>query len=167
MLTLSGTTGYAINALAFLAGGECNLKMIGEISRCSGVPSPYLAKIMRKLNEGGIVQSKRGYKGGIWLAKTPDKITLLEIVQAIDGEQYLTGCFLGSEACSDERSCPTHFFWKSMREQVASNLATLTLADVVKFNARQKAQVAHGEPLVSLGGQGTNGNKNGKNGKDL
>jgi Rrf2 family protein len=137
MMTLSITTGYAIEALACLASPPCSNAMIQNVAKCARVPAPYLAKIMKKLNNAGIVRSKRGFKGGIWLARPPEQITLLEIMNAVDGPNYLEGCLLGRAECSDERDCPTHAFWKVTRETIRSELTTHTLADVVAFNARK------------------------------
>jgi Rrf2 family transcriptional regulator, iron-sulfur cluster assembly transcription factor len=140
MMTLSTTVGYAIQALACLASSDASRAMIHNVAECAKVPAPYLAKIMKRLNDAGIVVSKRGFKGGIWLSRPPEKITLIEVMNAVDGPQYLSGCLLGNEFCSDERDCPTHAFWKSTREQIRVELASNTLADVVAFNARRSRQ---------------------------
>ena len=139
MLALSQTTGYAIQALTCLADTCPDPAQIQTISSCSGVPAPYLAKVVRRLNDAGIVSSKRGYKGGIWLARPPEEISLLEISEAIDGEDYFTSCLLGSEFCDDERDCPTHKFWKKTRRAVQDELSLTTLADVVAFSRRRAA----------------------------
>jgi Rrf2 family protein len=136
-MTLSITTGYAIDALACLASPQCENAMIQNVAKCAKVPAPYLAKIMKKLNNAGIVRSKRGFKGGIWLARPPEQINLLEIMNAVDGPDYLEGCLLGRAECSDERDCPTHAFWKVTRETIRAELTAHTLADVVAFNARK------------------------------
>ena len=68
MMTLSTTTSYAIQALTSLAAPDFPRAMIADIARRAGVPAAYLAKIMKRLNDAGIVDSKRGSKGGIWLA---------------------------------------------------------------------------------------------------
>lgn len=140
MFTLSGTVGYAINAAAYLAKTPTQSMMIGDIAEGSGVPRAYLAKVVRRLNDAGILSSKRGYRGGIWLARSPKEISLLEIVHAMEGEDYFTGCFLGAETCSDDRDCPAHVFWKQMREQIAGYLSDIMLADVAKFQSTKVAK---------------------------
>jgi Rrf2 family protein len=147
VLSLSQTTGYAIQALSCLADECSETAHIQTVSSCSGVPGPYLAKIVRRLNEAGIVASKRGYKGGIWLTRPPEKITLLEISEALDGSDFFSSCLLGSEFCDDDRDCPTHAFWKATRKGVRKELSRTTLADVVAFNrrrARAKARTRSG-----------------------
>jgi Rrf2 family transcriptional regulator, iron-sulfur cluster assembly transcription factor len=137
MMTLSTTVGYAIQALACLAGPAGKNAMIHKVAEYARVPAPYLAKIMKKLNDAGIVKSKRGFRGGIWLALPPERITLLSIMNAVDGPEYLDGCLLGLEECSDDRDCPVHTFWKPTRKAIREELTSITLADVVEFNARR------------------------------
>jgi len=147
MLALSQTTGHAIQALTCLADKNSGRGgFIQDIAECSGVPRPYLAKILRRLNEAGIVKSKRGYRGGIWLARDPEEVSLLEISKAIDGEEFFSSCLLGSAFCGDDRDCPTHKFWKVARKGIQQELATTTLADVVVFNQRKAANVRKRKP---------------------
>jgi Rrf2 family transcriptional regulator, iron-sulfur cluster assembly transcription factor len=140
MMSLSQTTGYAILALASLAEKENATGAVQKIARRAGVPAPYLAKIIRALAAGGLVTAKRGFHGGITLARPADKITILEISEAIDGPVFLNQCLLGLEACSDDRACPTHRFWKKERAQIRRNLRGISLADVVEFNRRKSAR---------------------------
>ena len=123
MQAFSSRTGYAIRALACLCEKGCSSRLIREVAECSGVPAPYLAKLVRKLAEAGIVHSKRGYKGGVQLARLPEEITLLDLARAIDGPQDFDRCLLGLEACSDARACPAHAFWKKTRRRSATLLA--------------------------------------------
>lgn len=148
-MTLSRTTSYAIQALSCLATPECERSMIGKVATCARVPAPYLAKIMKRLKDVGIVISKRGFKGGIWLSRPPEKITLLEIMNAVDGPDYLDGCLLGHAYCTDERACSTRAFWKVTRARICRELSAHTLADVVAFNARRaRERLAAGGPSL-------------------
>ena len=133
MFSLSQTTSYAIQALTCLASETCSCDFMSEIAECSGVPQAYLAKIMRRLNHAGLVQSKRGYKGGVWLAQPPGEINLWDISAAIDGDGFMSQCLLGDESCDDMRDCPTHQFWKVERAKIQEELTRTTLADVVAF----------------------------------
>ena len=137
MFSLSQTSSHAIKALTCLADHRCEHTFIQTVSECTGVPRDYLAKIFRRLNEQGIVEAKRGYKGGVWLARPPEEISLLDISVAIDGEDSLSRCLLGDEFCSDARSCPTHAFWKKHRQEIQEELKKTSLADVVKFNKQK------------------------------
>ena len=131
MLSLSKTTGYAIQALSHLdepGGQPATLRNIASRAR---VPYPYLARRMPDLVAAGLVRSVRGKCGGVLLARPQDTITLLQISEAVEARQWLGRCLLGLTACTDERACPAHAFWKDARQQIESALRNTTLADVI------------------------------------
>jgi Rrf2 family transcriptional regulator, iron-sulfur cluster assembly transcription factor len=139
MLSLSQSTGYAIQALACLEAEGGRARLIRDVAEESGVPGPYLAKIFKRLAAAGLIVSKRGHKGGTWLRRPPGEISLLEIGTAIDGRAWMGQCVLGLADCSDRRGCPTHEFWKRERVRIEDELRRTSLADVV---ACGKAAVA-------------------------
>lgn len=134
MMCLSQTTGYAIQALGCLNDSACECRQIAELARCSGVPKAYLAKIFNVLARRGILTAKRGYRGGITLARKPTTISLLEIVEAIEGTGWLGDCLLNLATCATRSSCPTHEFWQRIRRDITEELRRTTLADVMAFN---------------------------------
>lgn len=136
MFSLSQTSGYAILALSCLE--SCNEAFVQaqEIAGCTQVPLPYLSKILNTLATTELVESKRGYRGGFRLLRHPDSITLLEIVELVDGADWCSRCMLGLDECSDERSCPTHEFWKVERERLRDELGRITLGEIAEFERR-------------------------------
>ena len=131
MISLSITTGYAIKALSCLASGTCAPHHITDIARCSGVPKPYLAKIIHSLSRRGLVTTKRGYRGGISLEGAASNISLLEVVEAVEGHEWIGDCLLGMDACSILKSCPTRDFWARIRREITEELRKTTLASVL------------------------------------
>jgi len=137
MLCLSQTTGYAIAVLAHLPAPGGEPRQLRTLARLAGVPYAYLAKRMPGLVAAGLVESVRGKRGGILLARAPEAITLLEISEAVEARQWLGRCLLGLTSCSDERACPAHEFWKGARQQIEVTLRTTTLADVIAHEQGQ------------------------------
>lgn len=136
MFGLSQGVGYAVKAMACLSeDGEAHF--VREVAECAQVPPAYLTKVFKKLVDAGILTSKRGWAGGTRLACAPEKITLLAIVEAIDGKDWNRGCLLGQEFCSDERACPTHEFWKVERQAIAEKLRHITLASCIEFERKR------------------------------
>jgi Rrf2 family protein len=134
MMSLSNTTGHAIRAMVYLAGCEIQPARIKDVAECSKVPPAYLAKIVKILNDSGIIESKRGSQGGgIWLARPAKLVSLLDITIAMEGEDFLGPCLLGSDYCSDGRSCPTHKFWTKNKEVIRRELERTKLSDVLEF----------------------------------
>jgi Rrf2 family protein len=120
----SQTTGYAIEALACLARRRPQSMLVREIAGLTEIPPPYLAKIIQRLAEAGIVVSKRGYKGGVRLTAPPEKITLLQIDAAADsGRSY--------DAAVD--SARPDSFWEAFHQSYREQLASMTLADVLAY----------------------------------
>lgn len=133
MLSLSHSVGYAIQALACLKETSDEARQVREIARETGVPAPYLAKLLKKLVDAGIVASKRGYKGGTWLNRPAAQISLLEISEAIEGRKWVGRCLLGLENCSERRACPTHDFCAHLEKK----LGDTNLAAVITFEAEK------------------------------
>lgn len=140
MLSLSATTGYAIKALMCLESGECVPRHSSDIAQCTGVPRAYLAKILNALAQQGLVTTKRGYRGGISLARSAEHISLLQIVEAVEGGQWLGECLLGMETCDILTICPTHDFWARIRREITEELRATTLASVMASRQCRRAQ---------------------------
>lgn len=135
-----------------LEGPDGTPGQVKKVAEETGVTPAYLSKTVHKLGRSGLLRTKRGVKGGVVLAREPDSITLLEISDAIDGPEWLGRCLLGLEECSDERSCPTHEFWKRTREQIRTTLASTTLDQVKEFEGTGWAtQLLSGEGTESAG----------------
>jgi Rrf2 family iron-sulfur cluster assembly transcriptional regulator len=147
MLSLSQTTGYAIQAMAYLDGPDGEPKFIRDVAEATAVPSAYLAKLVQKLVEAGLVESKKGFWGGIRLTRPAREITLLEVSNALDGPRWMGQCLLGLEECSDARACPAHEFWKSARNLIRSKLAETRLSDVAAFEQQKKAPLKKQETV--------------------
>ena len=140
MLCLSQTTGYAIRALGCLHQQSSPAQLIRDIAKCAGIPKPYLARILNKLTHRGLVLAKRGYAGGISLARPAEQISLLQIVEAVEGPNWIGPCLLNMEGCGHPETCPTREVWRRVSQQLRAALKKTTLADVVAL--RQRAESA-------------------------
>jgi Rrf2 family protein len=133
MMCFSHTTGYAIQALACMEGLGRQLCFVRDIAARTGVPRPYLARIMNQLAHQGIVSTKRGYRGGIALVRPASQITLLDVVKATEGDPWFGQCMLGIRECGDNKqlACPLREFWEDICQQIEQKLRATTLADVL------------------------------------
>jgi Rrf2 family protein len=120
----SQTTGYAIEALACLARQRPQSMLVREIAGLTEIPPPYLAKIFQRLTEAGIVESKRGYKGGVRLTVPPEKLTLLRIDAAAESGR-------SADAAADPARHDS--FWEAFHQSYREQLAVMTLADVLAY----------------------------------
>lgn len=145
-IMISKAAQYAIRALVHLAGlPPEELTPIRTIAEQEGIPYPFLAKLVGQLVQAKMVESFKGPRGGIRLARPADAINIFEVVHAMDGPEPFEGCFLGLRECGNEDPCPLHDFWKVYREQIKTKLSLTTMAKLSEnetsfrsFNSIQK-----------------------------
>jgi len=111
---LSNTCKYAIRAVIFLAINNSENKKIGikEISKELKIPSPFLGKILQMLAKQKLLNSTKGPNGGFGLAKPAKEISLLNIIEIIDGLDLFSDCIIGLSSCkqtgNNDLHCPIH-----------------------------------------------------------
>lgn len=128
---LSITTEHALRALSHLASTADGGSLLGrELSERADVPVTYLSKIMLTLRNAGYVAATRGLGGGYRLARAPETITLLDVVELFEGPRTRPRCVLGLGSCSDEHPCPVHDQWKQVHKHELAFLEKMTLADL-------------------------------------
>jgi Rrf2 family protein len=144
----SNPTEYAIRALSelILMAGEstpskprAGLVMLDKLTEQASLPREFLAKIFRQLVERGILISAKGPGGGFALARPAHDITLLQVVDAVDGGSQVEGCVVGLAKCNDHMPCPQHDLFKPIRQRLRNYLATTTLADTAASLKEKKS----------------------------
>ena len=123
---------YGIRAMMYIAQKSKEGRRIGikEISRGIDSPEPFMAKILQDLSRKGLVLSIKGPNGGFYLDATHKRISLADIVSAIDGNHLFEGCGLGLKACSEKRPCPIHFEFKVLRTKLRSMLESTQIDEI-------------------------------------
>jgi Rrf2 family protein len=144
MLSLSQTAGYAVLALGCIGSCNGNRVFSKQIHECTGIPTPYLRKILFSLGKSGLIEAKRGYRGGFVLARPPAKITLLDVVRAVEHDEHVSECLLALAGCSDETPCPMRAFWQRERGRIEDELQKITIAQ-----AAHSVRTAHGGRLTA------------------
>jgi len=133
MLQLTKDGEYAVRAVLFLASQPLGkISLISEISKVQDIPKSYLAKIMQHLVKVGLVNSRRGAKGGFFLARPADRITLRETIEAVEGPIYLNVCLIRKGECPRDEICPVHPVWREAQEKLFSVLESKTMAQLAK-----------------------------------
>jgi len=130
-MIFSGSTEYAIRGLAELAGRAPKRKMLlDDLVRGTDLPRDFLAKVFQKLVKGGLLNSVKGRGGGFSLARAPHEITLMQVLEVMEGPQCYDHCVVGLDVCSDTQPCPQHDLYKPIRQRLKQYLSTTTLADM-------------------------------------
>ncbi len=132
MKILSKSCVYGIRAVLYVASSKQQQKYvpISQISKNLKISFHFLTKILQILTRNDIITSYRGPKGGVALAKPATEITLLEMIEAIDGAQFFQGCILELPGCGDENPCPLHAYWGESRDRIKSIFENTSLAEL-------------------------------------
>jgi Rrf2 family protein len=130
-MIFSSSTEYAIRGLSELAiRADAGPTIVDDLVAGTDLPRDFLAKVFQKLVRGGILRSMKGRGGGFSLARPAHEITIMNIVEAIDGPQLFDLCVVGLERCNDQMPCPQHDLYKPIRQRLKDYLTTTTLADL-------------------------------------
>src|SRR5947209_8952990 len=143
-MMFSTKTEYGVRVMVELAGhsGEDPVPL-AEIASHGDLPLAYLEHLVARLRKAGLVDSRRGSRGGYLLARSPTNITMAEVVEALEGAIAPIECISeaadGSIVCSRESDpahvCPTKLLWTRVRFAIVRTLQETTLADLVLTGA--------------------------------
>lgn len=122
---------YAVRAVLHLARTGDQRTATSRIAEEQRIPPSFLAKIISQLSIAGLLHTSRGARGGVTLARDAKDITLLEVVEAIDGPIQLNECVGNNGTCSFEDDCPLRPVWCDVQEELVGRLKGTNFADMV------------------------------------
>ena len=126
---------YGIRSVLYLARQPYKkISFVSEISEEYKIPRSFLAKILQKLVKGKIVRSYRGVKGGFSLARQAKDISVLDVLEAIEGKLTMNICLAEKKKCDFSRHCPIHSVWANVQAKVTDVLKKSNFEEL----ARQK-----------------------------
>jgi Rrf2 family protein len=134
---LSSSCRYGIRAVIYLASKPASNGKTGikQISKDLDLPSPFLAKILQQLAKQKILSSSKGPHGGFSLLKDPRKITLIDIVNTIDGFDTFTDCIMHNGSCEgvekEGKHCPLHQDYEKSRKELIKLFSNRTIHELV------------------------------------
>lgn len=114
---------YAVRAVLYLARlGNTERAATSTVAEEQRIPPSFLAKIISQLSIAGLLHTSRGARGGVTLARDPKDITLLEVIEAIDGPIQLNECVGEDAECSFDGECPLRSVWCDAQEMLVKRL---------------------------------------------
>jgi Rrf2 family protein len=124
-------------------GGLDPVVPLAEIAERDGLPLAYLEHLVARLRKAGLIDSRRGARGGYMLARPAREITMAEVVEALEGSIAPIECISvsssGEVVCARESDlthvCPTKLLWTRVRGSIVSTLTQTTLADLLSAEA--------------------------------
>ena len=123
---------YATRAILHLARNR-NGKHIAtsQVAKEQNIPYAFLAKIISQLFIAGLLHTSRGARGGISLARDPKQITLLQVIEAIDGPIQLNVCVERQDVCAFEENCPIKTVWCDAQNELIKKLRNTNFAELI------------------------------------
>jgi Rrf2 family protein len=120
---------YALRAIRFLSRISPGEKASTcAIAKGENIPPSFLAKIISQLSIAGILRTARGAHGGVYLARPSEEISILDVVEAIDGPVIFNECTVNPKICTFSSSCVLHDIWCEARNDLVHKLKQTTFA---------------------------------------
>jgi len=135
MLRIARLTDYAIVLLAHLAReAHVCVHPASEIAEATGIPQPTVAKVLKQLTRAGLLRSVRGAHGGYALDRDPGRVSVADVIDAIEGPVALTACSVhgAGETCGDEANCQLSGHWPRINTAVVGALREVTILELAR-----------------------------------
>ncbi len=132
MLRVSKLTDYATVVMTVLADAPGEVHSAQDVATRAHLELPTVSKLLKQLVQAGLIESFRGVNGGYRLARAPARITIADIVTAMEGPIGMTQCSAHSGLCDHESHCGVRVNWRRINDAIAGALAGVTLADMRK-----------------------------------
>jgi len=126
---------YALRAVVFLSRlGDDERAATSQIAQEQHIPPSFLAKIVSQLSVAGLLQTSRGARGGVSLARSPEEITVLDVIEAIDGPILLNECVGSGGVCVFGDNCPMKPIWCDTQAELVGKLKKITFNQFANTN---------------------------------
>ncbi len=130
---------YALRAMLYLAHLAPNERAAtSQIAEAKQIPPSFLAKIISQLSIAGLIHTSRGARGGVSLARKPENISLLDVVEAIDGPITLNECTQDPSTCVFGDSCPIHDVWCETQAELVRKLKNATFDKLLEEEEKKE-----------------------------
>ena len=131
---------YGLRILIDLATHDTGKpRMLKDIAQSQQISEKYLSRLVIDLRRAKLVRSVRGVNGGFHLAKLPEKVTLLEVLEAMEGPISIVECVRSPEKCERRSLCPVADIWRQLNDGIRELTAKITLTDILEADRRREA----------------------------
>ncbi|HWU67867.1 MAG TPA: SUF system Fe-S cluster assembly regulator [Stenotrophobium sp.] len=152
MLKLGKLADYATMLMTAMARMPAQVYTAHDLATRTHVAAPTTAKLLKLLSKAGLIESLRGVHGGYRLSREPQRITVAEIVNAVEGPIAVTECSERHSDCSIEASCTTRANWRLINSAIRQALEAVTLAQMATPMRRSESPI-HFQQTAQAGGR--------------
>ena len=130
-MRITKLTDYGVVIMAFMANAPTRLFQSREIAEQVAVAQPTVAKLLKRLTQHKLLISHRGANGGYHLAQAPEKITIADLINALEGPIAITECNMGHDYCATANLCAVKGPWLKINQIITNTLQSITLSELV------------------------------------
>ena len=132
MKLITRDTDYAIRAVCYISRKRDKITSVSELVRELKIPRPFLRKILQRLNKEKLLKSHKGQGGGFILAISPDKLSLIGLINIFQGQLKLNECLFKRNICPNTRNCALKRKLDTMEKYVVKGLRSITIASLLR-----------------------------------
>lgn len=146
MLRLSKLTDYGTVLMTALARHPSEQRSAAELAENTHIAAPTVRKLLKRLTHAGLVESSRGAQGGYRLARAPERISVADVIAALEGPLGLTECAVHNGRCGIESDCSLRGNWRIINRAIRDALSGVSLAEMTAPSADLRLHVEAGRP---------------------
>jgi Rrf2 family protein len=146
---------YAVRCVVEVA--RAGRTSAAQVARVQGISPTFLGKIVQSLARAGILATRRGVGGGIWLARPAERITLLQVIEAVEGPLCINDCLQTPPDCDHIHECPAYPYLSAAQQQLRETL-DVSVARMLELSEREPVFVPVEVPVPEGNGDGKRGN---------
>mgnify|MGYP001571464584 CR=1 FL=1 len=132
MKLITRDTDYAVRAVCYIAKSKKKILSASDLVKALKIPQSFLRKILQILNKKRILKSYKGLGGGFVLSEQPEKIYLLDIIEAFQGKLQLNECLFKKMSCPNKSTCCLRKKMQAIERNVISDLESVTLSSLLR-----------------------------------
>lgn len=132
MLRMSKLADYGTVIMTAIARDPDNVHSATSVAAETGLAAPTVSKLLKTLSRGGLIVSLRGANGGYLLTRPPERITLADVIAAVDGPVGMTECSTAPGLCTQEAACAIRANWQKISLVIYEALQQVTFADMTR-----------------------------------
>lgn len=134
-MRVSTKSRYGLRFMLELAQRDSELPvMLKDIAKAQGISEKYLSQIVIPLKKKGYIKSARGARGGYFIGKNPEEITMMDLVLALEDHFFIVECLRDPKSCPRIKKCVSNHFWAKLQFDITTTMRSHSLADMLQLH---------------------------------
>ncbi len=149
-MQLTRAADYAVRVMVHLATLPPQERaLLPTLAEATGAPLSFLSKVLQALTRARLITSRRGQAGGFEILPRGQQASMLEVIEAIDGQIYLNVCLMSGRVCSKKMTCPAHPVWVEAQQAMMAVLSKARITDMAQETQETKTHTSEAAVQVT------------------